>query len=184
MITYTELVEEIKEINIVNKIMSDVKHTMKLRGFEKIIKKWGDDWNFMYEYIKLPEDFLRYYTWNCRTEFWWKKIWSRQKVSEQFIRDYIDKVDWKLISQYQELSVEFLKEFQDKVDWILVSYGQKFNKEYIEAFEDKLRWNCISQNPNIEIDFIREYKDKLSYWHIKDTNYKVRRDELKSIFGI
>ncbi len=40
-----------------------------------------------------------------------------QKLSENFIREFQDKVDWNYISNYQKLSENFIREFQDKVDW-------------------------------------------------------------------
>jgi hypothetical protein len=36
-----------------------------------------------------------------------------QDLSEDFIREFADKVDWTCISIYQDLSEEFRKEFQE-----------------------------------------------------------------------
>jgi hypothetical protein len=37
---------------------------------------------------------------------------SRQKLSENFIREFQDKVDWNFISKYQTLSENFKEEFK------------------------------------------------------------------------
>ena len=42
-------------------------------------------------------------------------------LSEDFIREFQDKVDWDCISKYQNLSEDFIREFQDKVDWQEIS---------------------------------------------------------------
>ena len=38
-----------------------------------------------------------------------------KKLSEEFIKEFQDKVDWHKISEYQKLSEEFIKEFKDKI---------------------------------------------------------------------
>ena len=46
-------------------------------------------------------------TWNA---------FSHQKLSENFIRKYKDKVYWCIISEKQNLSKDFIVEFSDKID--------------------------------------------------------------------
>ena len=38
-------------------------------------------------------------------------------LSEDFIREFQDKVNWEMISVTQKLSEDFIREFQNKVDW-------------------------------------------------------------------
>ena len=40
---------------------------------------------------------------------------SEQKLSEDFIREFQDKVDWNKVSMYQKLSDDFIIEFQDRL---------------------------------------------------------------------
>ena len=47
-------------------------------------------------------------------------ISHRQTLSEDFIREFQDKVDLENISSYSTLSEDFIREFQDKVDWKLI----------------------------------------------------------------
>ena len=46
----------------------------------------------------------------------WNLVSSKQKLSEEFIEKFRDKVYWGNIPNYQDLSEEFIKRFQDKVD--------------------------------------------------------------------
>ena len=46
----------------------------------------------------------------------WENISFYQTLSEDFIREFKDKVDWQSISMYQILSEDFIKEFQDKLN--------------------------------------------------------------------
>jgi hypothetical protein len=41
-------------------------------------------------------------------------------LSEQFIREFQDKVNWKKISMRQQLSEKFLAEFKDQLNWSTV----------------------------------------------------------------
>ena len=41
----------------------------------------------------------------------WNNISKHQKLSENFIREFQDKVNWYNISNYQKLSEKFIKEF-------------------------------------------------------------------------
>ena len=43
------------------------------------------------------------------------------QLSEEYIREFQDKVNWHMISCYQTLSEELIREFQDKVDWYYIS---------------------------------------------------------------
>jgi hypothetical protein len=45
----------------------------------------------------------------------WQNISVCQKLSEDFIKEFQDKVDWEYILKYQELSEDFKKEFQHKI---------------------------------------------------------------------
>lgn len=47
------------------------------------------------------------------TEFDWSRTSRYQNLSEDFIREFQDKVDWFYISLYQNLSEDFKKEFKD-----------------------------------------------------------------------
>ena len=46
----------------------------------------------------------------------WETLSEHRGLTEDFIREFADKVDWECISIYQHLSEDFIREFKDKVD--------------------------------------------------------------------
>ncbi len=46
---------------------------------------------------------------------------------------------------YQKLSENFIREFKDKVNWYNISYSQKLSENFIREFKDNVNWNSISQ---------------------------------------
>ena len=77
------------------------------------------------------------------------------KKSEDFIREFENKVDWFCISCEETLSEEFIREFQDKVYWSRISYFQKLSKEFIVEFQNKIVFKNLLKNENIS-DEIKE----------------------------
>jgi hypothetical protein len=62
----------------------------------------------------------------------WYCISAFHKLSEEFIREYQDKLDWYWISAFQDLSEDFIREFQDKVRWDRISYSQKLSEDFYQ----------------------------------------------------
>ena len=49
-------------------------------------------------------------------DFDWNNIdFYRNKLSEDFIREFQDKVWWNYISEFQKLSEDFIREFKEKL---------------------------------------------------------------------
>ena len=78
--------------------------------------------------IKNKLDWEKYYD----SDFDWNDypFYKDNKLSEDFIREFQDKINWKTISATQKLSEEFIIEFKDKVDWEYISKYQKLSKEF------------------------------------------------------
>jgi len=131
---------------------------MKTRAYVKDLKD------------KMSESELRKYisSHSCITIInHWSTICCYQRLSEDFIREFKDKVVWKEICCYQDLSEDFIREFQDKVDWKVISERQKLSEAFIREFQDKVSWKNISWSYTFGVlenklseDFIREFKDK------------------------
>src|SRR5574344_109603 len=68
----------------------------------------------------------------------WYYISKKQKLSEEFIEKYRDKVDWRYISICQKLSESFIEKYSDKVDWRYIPQYQKLSEEFIEKYKDKI----------------------------------------------
>ena len=92
----------------------------------------------------------------------WRDVYQRP-LTEDFIREFKDKVDWYYISVYQNLSEDFIREFQDKVNWNAISEYQRLSEAFIREFQDKVNWSSISARQKISEDFIREFQDKVDW---------------------
>jgi len=87
-----------------------------------------------------------------------------QGLIDIFTKGYgkdINKWNWIEISEYRYLTEDFIREFKDKVDWWYISYYQELSESFIREFKDKVEWNNISYYQELSEDFIREFKDKI-----------------------
>ena len=83
----------------------------------------------------------------------------------------LNDVDWSYISQSQQLSEDFIREFKDKVNWNTISFYQKLSEDFIREFKDKVDWYYISSYQKLSEDFIRDNKDKVN-WLYKSSKFK------------
>ena len=74
---------------------------------------------------------------------------------EVFGTDFVEKllkklniIDWNKLSHYQILSEDFIREFKDKIDWMAVCRYQKLSEDFIREFKDKVDWWYISKYQN------------------------------------
>ena len=98
----------------------------------------------------------------------WDSISYRQTLSEDFIREFKDKVSWYYITQYQTLSEDFIREFKDKVIWrnIIwrnISRYQRLSEDFMREFKKKVFWFSISKYQILSEDFMREFKDEVDW---------------------
>jgi hypothetical protein len=63
----------------------------------------------------------------------------RTQFEQRIHKGHIN-MDWAYISKTQKLSEEFIENFQDRVDWGRISKTQKLSEEFIEKFQDKFNW--------------------------------------------
>ncbi len=114
-------------------------------------------------------------------------ISSNYILSEEFIREFKDKLDWLLISEHQKLSMEFIEEFLENYLYLdhLFAY-QKLSESFIEKHAHyKSDWEKISLNQNLSKEFIIKHFDKLHLnCLVKNKNFKfVVEDILLNING-
>ena len=98
----------------------------------------------------------------------WHNIYYCKELSEDFIKEFKDKVVWGCISTNQRLSENFIREFQDKVLWKAISWFQNLSEDFIYEFYDKIDWNattniCNPANmPNyVKLHIAINYRHKL-----------------------
>ena len=68
-----------------------------------------------------------------------RKISRYQKLSEDFIREFKNRVEWGYISEFQKLSENFIREFKDKVDWYNIITNQELSKDFRKEFRHYIR---------------------------------------------
>ena len=80
--------------------------------------------------IKNKLEWEQYYN----PEFDWNDhdFYRNNKLTEDFIREFQDKVNWFDISEYQKLSENFIREFIDKVDLLSILLMQDVSKKFKE----------------------------------------------------
>ena len=71
----------------------------------------------------------------------WGKISRYQTLSEDFVRDFKDKVDWLDISIHQTLSENFIIEFQDRICWWRILRFQLLSEDFKSKFQDRICWD-------------------------------------------
>jgi hypothetical protein len=138
-----------------------------------ISQLFKDDWNYISCYQILSEDFIKEF----KNKINWNYISCYQKLSENFIREFQDKVHWGLISEYQILSEDFIKEFKNKVNWNYISRYQTLSENFIREFKNKIDWYYISINENLQLSnkFCEEFDKKLGLYNVWLINGKYHR---------
>lgn len=81
------------------------------------------------KYINLTENTLREF------EDQLKYLLGNEKsFSDDFFREYQDKIRWESLSHEININSKILKEFCDKVDWIKIIYNNKLKEDVIEFY--------------------------------------------------
>ena len=129
--------------------------------------------------IKNKIEWEQYYS----PDFDWANIafYANNILSEEFIREFQDKINWKHVSRCQKLSEDFIREFQDKVNWKEISWNQKLSEDFIREFQDKVYWNNISSFQTLSENFIKEFQDKV-HWNNIFQHKKLTESFLKNDF--
>ena len=111
--------------------------------------------------IKIKLEWEKYYN----PDFDWNdyKFYSNNILSEDFIREFKDKVDWSAICRYQKLSEEFIEEFQDKLYWKHISCYQELSVEFIKKFRHKIDWELLSCSKYIDEDTLRKFQYSIDW---------------------
>ena len=146
----------------------------------------------MYDILKrytVSEEFLRYYIENryIAGPNWWPVY--RQKLSEQFMRDFRDRIDWMSICICQNLTESFMREMKDYVKWNYAAENQKMSKDFIIEFHDRINYYCLIKNRHKDMKKLSElliYELSLVVDEnlFKDTFIKNRKITYEKLFAI
>ena len=120
-----------------------------------------------------------------------------KKLIYKFTKEYgehIDLWDWSHISSHQKLSEDFIREFKDKVNWENISVYQKLSEDFIREFKDYINFEYLIGNkycpPDIKFKYYRDNnlitKEDPSKHSIEQIEEKKDNslDELKMLVGI
>jgi hypothetical protein len=123
------------------------------------------DWNVLLSYQQLPIDILydivKTKTINGSN---WHKIWSKQKITYDFILENEAFIEWHALSSNKEaISFELVRQFHNKLIWQeLTKHG--IHESLIAQFIHKMDFFCwinVSQFTQLSESFIKQYIDKL-----------------------
>jgi hypothetical protein len=85
-------------------------------------------------------------------------------LSEDFIREFADKLNWLHVSRNSRLSENVIRDFKDQVDWPAVSMSQQLSEPFIEEFCDRISWEQLSASPFAHsIEFLRAHALQLDW---------------------
>lgn len=132
-----------------------------------IIKVLGEyvNWNNLSKSGNLSEEFIMEYIDKINL----KILFEHQVFSEDFldtlVSEYANKIDWRIISKGQNLSEDFIREYEDLVDWTTISKYQKLSNSFINEFNYKVNWKNISAFQNISLKLAMKYKSKIDWFN-------------------
>lgn len=122
----------------------------------------------------LDECLKDYYAPN--THHYDRKLGSRCLLTEDDVKNHLDKIDWWRALSYQVFTEDFLRTYLYKFDFDNASLKrmllmQKLSISFIEEIFTKYPstqcncgyWDCVSYKQKLDEGFIRKYKDKLSW---------------------
>jgi hypothetical protein len=107
---------------------------------KKLITNSG--WLTIIEHKQLPSDKIEDFVNNIMPQLnineldCWDIISINQKLSEEFIEKYQDKINWASVSLFQDLSWEFLQKFSKKIILKNFSNNDCLNDELIKLIKD------------------------------------------------
>jgi len=179
------------------------------RNLSVIDDKWNPQWENIAYYMNLSENFIREFKdkfedhccWKTIIEnqtlseslirdlweelrFYRKEIISKQKLSEEFIREIKssisplnekftievlrvkkDSIDWDHYCKNHPLSITMVRDFKDYIDWSFICKTYKLGKKFLTEFKDYIKWYELFENPKMDTNFVNEMMYSLGIIH-------------------
>lgn len=107
----------------------------------------------------------------------WYVISQNQKLTEDFIDKYNDRVNWVCISCFQNLSEEFIEKYRSVVSWNYISNHQVLSEKFIKKHKDVLYWNSIIINQKLSYELLEENLYRFSLY-LSDINISKNKDAI------
>lgn len=160
---YNFFLNKIKEKHILDEILIMKKRMELLMERDKLFDKYyceDDKWFYISMNEKLHIDFLREFkediNWRILSNF------QLQGLTEDVIKEFIDRLNIKIVLRDYKVSENFLREFHSRLDWFFVSTYQNLSEDFIRDFHFKLHWKMIFKYQNLSEDFKKEFQYKLN----------------------
>ena len=110
-------------------------------------------------YQKLSEDFMRKY----KDKICWFFVSKWQKLSESFMDEMWDYLDKRNLAEYQTMSEDFIRKHMEdfeRKDWMWICMSQKLSESFVREMRDEIMWVALSLKDKSE-DFEREFQKEL-----------------------
>ncbi len=103
-------------------------------------------------------------------------ILKKYKVSKEFLRHYIDiryiaGPDWNPV-HLQKLSEQFMRDFKDRLEWMWVCIHQNLTESFMREMKDYVKWSYAAENQKMSPDFILEFSHRLNYYCLIKSRHK------------
>jgi hypothetical protein len=92
--------------------------------------------------------------------------YTEEKLKNIIKNNVLEAADWSNISVYQDLSEDFIREFKDKICWSSISLYQSLSEDFVLEFIDRISWLFISINRKIKIEYSSKEEFDFFYSHI------------------
>lgn len=125
------------------------------------------NWETVYTYKNLTVEQLR----EClpKTPIHWFLVSRNQRLSNEFILEYIDFLNIDQISISQNLSEDTLRKICHRFtenDWRNISSKQKLSEKFMRDFFDKFHKNTLCMKQEFSIKFLKDYSEKINWYYI------------------
>jgi len=97
--------------------------------------------------------------------------WSTiSKITEYWDNPYF----WYRVSIYKKLSEEFIREYEDRVNWFCISVAQNLSEEFIREFKNRLNLDSFLKSNTNRFNLPIEFLVEVECW-VKGIEYKPNR---------
>lgn len=130
------------------------------------------NWNSIIRNNALSVSFIRLHLCQMEKGTWhfWNTISEHQKLDENFLIEFKDKIDWRMASRTQVITEKIMEKCADKLNWnALIKHDITLTEEILEKYEkyfDWSTWSIIIQYQNVSEEFLEKRMMKIPWEHL------------------
>ena len=141
-------------------------------------------WMYALNTHKIPEEFFRANLKVIPNDFTlWNTVFQTQILSEEFLAFNKAKlemdggINWAVISGHQQLSEDFIRQFKNKLDWDFIVIRQKLSEAFIEKHAQYIDWWLLGAWQELSDEFVEKHSYKLDMEQLLryEDNKKLKR---------